>query len=492
LLTRRTLLASAVSAAVLAGGALASPSATHRIARAGDVDFAHLADQYLAAHPIEGKRPGDIGLQDIIDTYYVTADVGAFEVKFPRSFMSDKPVTDDFKGVVTALLDLQSLWLDWVKASGDGVAQARTDLASLKQFMKNARVTGGATKVPDFFAAFGGSEQIEPVVKRFRDSYRSGSAYGFTPHSSYPQTILISPNREDFTALAALLGHFEESGRSLYWNQGLISWTEFGWNDLQILAIQYPPVKPRGDDLSEGIAMNSREPTGLMQHIAQRAGVALCWYCFGKALDPAVELGIAQTLVVDLYKQNNTRSGGGGRGNETAGMTAFIPGGNSNGGALPPTNAESSWRSTLGTDYFEKPLKDAQKAAVKAAKSAEEKALYFTLRSDDTSKRFFVRAPFFGTAAQGKELPPPEFLVDYQEFFRAYKTSFIHWMRETGAPKPAESHDKFAELLRKVAEVAGAATFEELVKEVYGEALSASDSSAPSLEWSYLAWLAKK
>jgi len=65
-------------------------------------------------------------------------------------------------------------------------------------------------------------------------------------------------------------------------------------------------------------------------------------------------------------------------------------------------------------------------------------------------------------------------------------------MHETGAPKPAESQAKFAELMRKVAEVAGAATFEELVKEVYGVPLSASDNSAPSLEWSYLNWLAKK
>jgi hypothetical protein len=458
----------------------------------GEVDFAKLADQYLAAHPVEGKRPGEVQFPDIVDQYYVTAEVGVFEVKLPRSFMSDKGVADDFKDVATALVDLQTIWLDWVKASGEGTTQARADSAAIKTWLKNARLITGASKAPNFFAAFGGAEQIEPVVKRFRDSYRDGTAYAFAPHATYPQQILICPTRADFIDLAALLGHFKETGRSLYWNQGLISWTEIGWEDLQILAIQYPPPKPRGDDLSEGIAMDSREPTGMLQHIVQRAGVSLCWYCFGKALDPAVELGIAQTLVIDLYGQNNTRSGGGGRGNEVTGMTAFIPGGNSNGGDLPQTNAESSWRTTLGTDYFEKPLRASQKDAVKAAKSKEEKAVYFTIRSDDTSKRHYVRAPFFGTAAQGKEAPPPEFMVDYQEFFRAYKTLFIHWMRENGAVKASESHDKFAELMRKTAEASGAAPFEDLVKEVYDQALSSADGASPSLEWRFVAWLAKK
>ena len=101
-----------------------------------------------------------------------------------------------------------------------------------------------------------------------------------------------------------------------------------------------------------------------------------------------------------------------------------------------------------------------------------------------------MRAPFFGSAAQGKELPPPEFLTDYLEFFRAYKSCFLHWLREKSTPKPDASRAKFAELLRQVAEAGSAAGFEELVSEVYAIPLSAADLSKDSLEQRFLAWLA--
>ena len=111
------------------------------------------------------------------------------------------------------------------------------------------------------------------------------------------------------------------------------------------------------------------------------------------------------------------------------------------------------------------------------------------LHSDDTTKHAPVRAPFFGSGARDKPLPPREFLKDYMEFFRAYKTAFVHWLREESQPKPADSKAKLAKLLAKAAEAGGAASFEELVLEVYGVPYSDHELAKDCLESSFLRWL---
>jgi len=453
------------------------------------IEFQKLADGYLAEHEIPGKKPSEITLQELIDTHFLAANLGAVDLRFPRSFFGDKGVTDDFKDVATAILQTHAAWLDLLAAKGEAPDATRADIAEALKWLKSARVAPGAEKASDFISAFNGGAAILPTFQRISESFRSGAALGFTPRGPKPQVLVVAPTRHNFLELAGVFGLVESSGRSLYWNDSLIGWTEFGWNELQVIALMYPPAKTSFDNLTEGMSMDEREPTGLMQHVAQRCAVQLAWHSFDKLLDSAFELAIAQSLVVDLYKGNNTRSGGASRGNTTDGITAFVPGGNSAGGALPPTNAESSWRTTGGTDYFVKPLRASQKSGGKSAKSKEEKVAYFQLLSEDTSKRLAMRAPFFGSAAQGKELPPPEFMIDYQEFFRAYKTAFVHWMRDMSRKSEKESRELFAKLLGKIAEVGSAATFEELVKEVYGVPFSAGDMGTDSLEHSFLVWL---
>ena len=455
----------------------------------GEVDFPKLARGWLDAHALDGKLASDTSLTELLDANYANAELGAFTVRFPRSFLADKAHFDDFEDTCRALVEVQAAWLDWLDAKGDDATRARADAAAILKWLGSLKPSAASAKAPDFFSGFAGWDAIKPSVEHLRDSFRSGAALGFKPFASTPQTLVISPTRQDFADLAAVMGHFDEGTRNVYWNQGLIGWTELAWNDLQVLSIQYPPVEPRGDDLSQGTGMNEREPTGLRQHVAQRGGIGLCWHSFGQVLDAAVEMGIAQALVIDIYRENNTRSGGGGRGSISAGTEAFIPGGNPNGGALPPTNADSSWRSNGGADYFHKVLRTAQTAGAKTAKSKDERIAYFQIMSDKGSDRRAVRAPFFGLTSGGKEVPPSEFMSDYMEFFRAYKTAFVHWMREEAAGK--ESHAKFAQLLKTVNEAGSAAGFDELTKEVYGVALSAAGPEVDSLEWRFLAQLAK-
>lgn len=487
-----SLLSLAPSARGLGSGRLTSRiagSAEAGAIEAGEVDFPKLASAWLDLHPLQGQLASDATLAALLDAHYANAEIGAFSVRFPRAFIADKAHFGEFEDTCRALVELQVAWLDWLDAKGDEADRARADGAAILKWLGTLKPSVATAKAPDFFSGFSGWDAIQPSLEHFRDSYRSGAALGFKPAASAPQVLVISPTRQDFAELAAVMGHFDESTRNVYWNQGLIGWTELAWNDLQVLSIQYPPVEPRGDDLSQGTGMNEREPTGLRQHVAQRGAIGLCWHSFGQVLDAAVEMGMAQALVIDIYKQNNTRSGGGGRGSISAGTEAFIPGGNPNGGALPPTNADSSWRSNAGADYFHKVLRTAQTAGAKAAKSKDERIAYFQILSDKGSERRAVRAPFFGLTAGGKEVPPSEFMADYMEFFRAYKTAFVHWLREEAAGK--DSHAKFAQLLKTVNEAGSAATFDELAKEVYGIALSAAGPDVESLEWRFLAELAK-
>ncbi len=455
----------------------------------GEVDFAKLADQYLARHPVAGKSADEVSMGDLVAAHFAPARVGAIDLRFPRSALGDKSVVEDFRDVVQAILQVHAAWLDVVGASGADADKTRADIAELLKWLKGAKLAAGADRTGDFLVCLsGGAERLEQFA-RVADGFRTGAALGLTPRGSKLQVLVVAPDRLDFLSLAGVMGKLEADSRSMNWNDQLMGWTEFGWNEHQVVALQYPPVKHDPSKLGEGMKMDLREPTGLHQHVAQRCAVQLSWHCFDKLLDPALEMALAQALVVDIYSENNTRSGGASRGNTTDGMTAFIPGGNSNGGALPPTNADSGWRTTFGKDYFVKPLRASQKLGAKLVESKELKLFGFQLVSDDTSKRIAVKAPFFGAAAAGKEPPPPEFMTDYQEFFRAYKTAFAHWLRDKSGKSVKESRERFGELLRKVAEVGSAATFEELVAEVYGSPLSSTDPSAASLERSFIEWL---
>ena len=243
--------------------------------------------------------------------------------------------------------------------------------------------------------------------------------------------------------------------------------------------------------------MDAREKTGLEQHVAQRGAIALAWSTFGDGLTLALELGLAQALVVEAFGENNTRSGGATRGSVTNGMTAFIPGGNSGGGALPPTNADSVWRSDLGANHFVKVLRAAQKAASKRAPKAPkgrgEKLAWFQLVADDTASKHDVRAPFFGVQDGGKELPPEEFLSDYLEFFRAYKTAFVYWLYKKAGGNAKASAAAFAQLAREVTAQDGRGDLNEITRGVYDVPLSTDVAAGgESLEGRFLEWLAKQ
>jgi len=59
--------------------------------------------------------------------------------------------------------------------------------------------------------------------------------------------------------------------------------------------------------------------------------------------------------------------------------------------------------------------------------------------------------PFFGPNASEQEYPPPQFLIDYAEFYRSYKIAFLYWLENYGDSASKEASEaKFRTLIRSL------------------------------------------
>jgi hypothetical protein len=103
-----------------------------------------------------------------------------------------------------------------------------------------------------------------------------------------------------------------------------------------------------------------------------------------------------------------------------------------------------------------------------------------------------VTAPFLGRPAEDKALPPLEFLDEYEDFFRAYRSSFLRWLQGHAVDSQEESEALFAQLVQKQAMRGQDELLDDVVQSVYGIPLSAADPSVDALEWRYLDWLDSK
>lgn len=472
--------------ALLAGSAPAQDDGLFR--------FAELAETFRQGRGISAAVDGIDDFQSVLDGHYVSVQLGVFDVRYPREALGEKGRVADLNGVLAGLVELQTRWLEWAGDGEDGQEAVEDSAKVLLKFLRSAKAPRGSADdgTNDYLNWLGAGDKVGAALEAFTAAIRSGDATRFPPRRADPARIVLSPTRDDFLQLAGFIGLVDESNRETYWQDGVATWTEFWWFDVQVVAMQYPPSRPDPQSPGEGVSMDAREKTGLRQHVVQRAALGLFDVYLEDGLDPAVELGLAQALVVDLYGENNVRSGGANGGRSRDGMQGFVPGGNSSGGALPPANADSPWRGDRGSDWFVKVLRSGQKNGAKGAEEGRrEKTAWFRVMGSDDVARGYVRAPFLGSAAAGAPLPDEAFLPDYLEFFRAYKTGFAHWLRtEAGGKK--RSAELFSALLSRLADPEGPAGFEAAVLEVYGVPLSAADDSTDSLEWRFLAWLAKR
>ena len=456
--------------------------------------FAEFAAEFRKSHHIATEDPTDFDTQAFLAREWLREQIGIFEVFYPRQGLEAKQRQEELRVLVGCVLDLQDQWLEWFGAVPASEA-AREDLAALKRWVGTARPQPAKLDRPEttLFAYLGANEKELAMAARVAAAFVDGSALGYKPRGEVLPQLLFAPTRKEFLEVVAFCGWADPQLQGAFWNDGAARWSECFWNSLQVLSLEDPQAKPNPAKPWDGVSMNSKHATGAVEHVATRAAHSLCTAFYGYGLDPAFESGLCQNAAIAMYGRNNSRSGGSGRGNSTDGWSMFVPGGNKNGGNLPGISAESPWRETAGSDWFVKVLRDSQRVASKDASLGREKTSTFELTAIDRVKKHFVRAPFLGQAALAKDVPAAEFLPDYLEFFRAYKSCFVHWLHEEGAGKAGKySHAKLAELLRNVAGAAEGALFEDLLSACYAKPWSAADAKPENLEWSFLAWLGRQ
>jgi hypothetical protein len=236
------------------------------------------------------------------------------------------------------------------------------------------------------------------------------------------------------------------------------------------------------------------------------------WACYGESDAVYFNAAMSLNMAIAVLGECNALEGDSGRGTtgaHTDPYEKFVPGGNSSGGMLPPIPAApfdqmkvNQWRATLGRDHFAAPLRKGQKNSLKELGGkkepklepslAKDKIAHFLLIGADPSQKYVVTAPFFGPHSKERPYPPPEVIIDYREFFRAYRAGFYYWLQTLGDPKGADaSAQKYGELLKALETRAEGKPFEDVMKEIYGVQLSDKNGDTDSLEWRFLKWLDK-
>ncbi len=446
--------------------------------------FAAHADRFVKRHGL-GARP-DAGYdldKDVFAGRALILRVGIFDVTLMDA---DGAGREDFLALqqaVSALCDLQRQFIQWTLGAS---VPAQVDLGAraVQAWVKTWRPTTTPHEL--------GLDKANDTVRAAAEAFTTAVSDALGLDARRRACVWLTPSRLAFAEAGAFLGTLAPENRELLWQDYLKDSSE-AWASrprvLQLIAMEYAPPEGGGD---EGIRMDIREKSGLLQHVLQRCASSLCVTTFGDSIDRDFEAGLSQNLVVALLKENNARTGGSGKGAFAGARSVFVAGGASGGGSLAGINLDSQWRGTKGRDYFVKPLKLGQRAGGKAteSKEARDRLGSFALAGEDGT-RHVVTAPFLGPPPDGLPSVPATHVDDFKEMLRAYRSAFVRWLQEDAGKGKADSTAKFGALLRSMAGSDGRVTFELACRKVYAERLSDAGPTPVSLEWRFLQWLSR-
>jgi hypothetical protein len=457
-------------------------------AQADDSLYDELAQRWLKRHGVADPKD----LRSLLSATFARLSLGLFDVYLPVEALKDGKVLEDARGALVALLDAQRTFGGWVQGNAEvGAAPANRKDDPLAKWLLGltpktfaGRERGGldlAEVAPDY---------VRSLLSAFRTENLQGGRFGVN-RALEPVALALFPRRAEFVEFTCVAGALDPALRTSAWNEGVSTWLEYEADGLPLFTLEYT-AGGGVRDYERGVSVGARNPQALAQLVAQVGTRALLRHVFADGLDPALGSGMANALVIDLYGELDTRIDGDVRARSSQGRSIFVPGGNPNGGVLPPTSAENRWRECKGRDHFVGVLAQVQKQSGKKAPTRAEKLARFELVSDDGSKRELVTAPFLGPKARQ---PNTEVWGDYLELVRCYGVAFLHWLRVEGAGKPAESAARFGELLRTLGRVQSE-DLPRVLQEIYGQPLSAEDLhglfDGQTLEGRFLAWLSRK
>lgn len=469
---------------------------------------------FLKTH-FKVENAADLPIDKIRTDHCVHGTFGTFEIAYPIWRLDSKQHTDDLQDIASTLVKLQVRWIDWLKKGDERTKAPKADAEMLLAWIKGwkhaafARADTSASK--DLFDLQGANEAQKAAAKNLGAFIAKPDVLGLAPRDGRTSQILFAPTRRDFVELLGYAGLRDVSMQAELWTQHTTMWTNFWIDWTLVLALEYPPW---GEDkqFNTGLSMNKFEPTGMLQHTVQHAMLTFLWMVYGDSDALYLNQAQAMMMAIELCGEINALEGDGGRGTTGAHTNAyekFVPGGNSAGGVLPPIPAApldsmktNPWHENLGRDYFTIPLRKGQKLGAKFAGKdtpkgldpvvVRDKSAHFLITGLDGAKHYVVSAPFMGEVAKLRQYPPPEFVTDFREFFRAYKCGFYQWVRTQGDKAgAAASEATYQRLMLGIAKRDEGKTLDALVQEIYGLPLSAKSGETDSLEWRFLDWLAK-
>jgi hypothetical protein len=500
--------------AALVAITIGSIAASSRSASNGDVAFADYGKKFVKAH-CKGEG-AECPFATVREQSYVHGVLGAFDFAYPAAFLSEKDKQEELRTIANGLLDLQTRWIDWLTKSEPAAATAKTDIGELKAWVKGWKLPSlaKAASAPskDLFALTGASDAVKAAAGRVTAFVTSTDSMGVAPKTGQPVSILFSPSRHDFVELLGYAGTLDPAQQASLWNKNATTWGTFWIEQTIVVGLTYP-VWRDDPEFKADLEMTSKdEPSGLLQCVVQQAMNALLWACYGESDAAYLTAAVSRNMAIAVCGELNALEGDSSRGTtgaHTDPYEKFVPGGASSGGTLPPMPAApldqmkvNQWRATKGRDHFTEPLRKGQKNGLRElgknkepkldASLTKDKTAHFLLVGTDPSQKYVVTAPFLGSHAKEKPYPPPEVIIDYKEFFRAYSSAFYHWLQAQGDAKGAEpSAQKYSALLKALETRPAEKSFDDAVKEIYGVPISDKNGDVDSLEWRFLKWLDK-
>ncbi len=498
----RVVVQSAVTAACLSGS---SPLFGWQTAPAPD--FSDAAATWRKSHGVGDVGTDAAALEAVLGKQFAAFDLGLFDIRYPLTALADdkEKRIDQLKEILLGLLDIQGRWLAWIDEkplpAGKKVATPPPDLLTVRTWIAGwkrdslMKALAAAGPSPNFATLAGADATILAAAQHFSEGMRNGTLAGLTLEPKTPRLILL-PTRAEFVGFGAFMGSLNETWKPLLWTTSLPFRVEFHIDQNISLALEHPGAQPT----DPGMNMNERAKTGLLQHVTQYGADRLIRHCFPNAIDPGMQIGLAVDLVIEQYGENNSYVAGSGEGHSTPGKHKFVRGGRSQGGTFAKTDADSHWRHDHGKDWFIAVLRAAQKEGAKMSVEASETKpgpmAHFCLDDkNDTASHDFVTAPFLGPHGASKEVPA-EFVSDYQEFLRAYRSGFTHWLATEAKATAVAAKDAaarpFATILVRSSGTTPAKPFDDNVTALYGVALTSTDATSGALEWQFLTWLARQ
>lgn len=471
---------------------VAQPKAEQPKAEQPKLDYEKIAKEFAARNGLDTEHPEAITLGGLYAKQYIHASLGAFYVEWPIAQLPSH--AKEFKECCEALVRCQETWLDWVQLKASDQKAVRADLKSVQKW-----VSGWS--VPNLARGKGGTDVLDILPQqpstvaayaRFNDALQRLTPIGPGRETAEQVQLVFAPTRQDFAEFVYFCGWVLPDLRPSLWIDSVPDWTQCFVQDAQVVGLQYSITGRPPADYTSGSWMNERDPDVMQQQITQLSMNALFINHYKDRVPGAFISGLSMNLVVDTFGVVNTRVDGDTRSKVTQKREVFIPGGASSGGFLAKTSAETRWRENQGADHFLPTLRLAQNEGGDEAKGDKNKAACFSVRNDAGGEKHVVRAPFLGSSAVATKPPPSEFTGDWSEFLRAYKSGFIYWLQTAAAGNEKVSKERFATLLRKLADPNLTTDFEAVFQEVYeGAPLSNPDVDKNCLEGQFLRWLPK-